>query len=128
VPRQKRWSASFALVFLREVDWVSSIALEQEIGRNQDRDKRNDAFALLAYASKPDEPDPVVETRAEFLKSLGYGPYDALHLACAEFEQVDVLLTTDDRFIKQAARGLGEPKIRVMNPVDWLSEVKHGAN
>ena len=116
------------LVFLEKVDWVSSVALEQEIRRNPDRDKRNDALALLTYAPKPAEPSDIVETRAEFLRQLGYGTYDALHLACAEWEQVDVLLTTDDRFLKRVTRGLGGPKVRVMNPVDWLSEVKHGAH
>jgi predicted nucleic acid-binding protein len=48
------------------------------------------------------------------LEALGYGALDALHLASAEQALVDVLLTTDDRFIRQAERRLGKPTIRVV--------------
>jgi hypothetical protein len=51
------------------------------------------------------------------------GAFDALHLACAEQAMVDVLLTTDDRFTHQAGRLLGNPTIRVLNPVNWLQEL-----
>lgn len=53
------------------------------------------------------------------LEQIGYGPFDALHLAIAEDSGADVLLTTDDRFTRQANRGLGNPTIP-MNPVNWL--------
>jgi predicted nucleic acid-binding protein len=58
------------------------------------------------------------------LEALGYGAFDALHLACAEQAAVDVLLTTDDRFIKQVGRRLGKPTIRVLNPVNWVQEMR----
>jgi len=58
--------------------------------------------------------------RAEDLEKLGYGAFDALHLACAEQAQVDALLTTDDRFIRLVRRGLGNPSIQVENPVNWI--------
>jgi predicted nucleic acid-binding protein len=35
--------------------------------------------------------------RANDLQSLGYKPFDALHIACAEAARVDAFLTTDDR-------------------------------
>jgi predicted nucleic acid-binding protein len=57
--------------------------------------------------------------RADFLEKLGYGAFDALHLACAEQAQVDVLLTTDDRFIRRVRRGLGNSAVTVENPVNW---------
>jgi hypothetical protein len=62
--------------------------------------------------------------RARALEALGYGAFDALHLACAEQAAVDVLLTTDDRFIKQALRSLGNPTIQVSNPLKWLQETR----
>jgi predicted nucleic acid-binding protein len=55
---------------------------------------------------------------------LGYGAFDALQFACAEQAAVDVLLTTDDRFIKQVGRRLGKPTIRVLNPVNWVQEMR----
>jgi hypothetical protein len=47
---------------------------------------------------------------------------DALHIAAAESARMDVLLSTDDRLIKRAARGLGNPRIPVQNPVSWIKE------
>jgi hypothetical protein len=39
--------------------------------------------------------------------------------AAAESVGADVLLSTDERPIKRAARGLGAPRIQVRNPVSW---------
>jgi len=61
-----------------------------------------------------------MKERAKVLHAAGYGAFDALHLAHAEADGVEALLTTDDRFIKRAQRGLGNPLVRVVNPVDWL--------
>jgi len=43
-------------------------------------------------------------------------------LSSAEAGKADVLLTTDDRFLKRAARGIGSPRVLVLNPVNWLRE------
>jgi predicted nucleic acid-binding protein len=40
--------------------------------------------------------------RAETLSALGFGEYDALHLASAENSIADVFLTTDDQLQKLA--------------------------
>ncbi len=108
------------MIFLGEVVWSGSQTLQREVSRNPDRDKRNDALALLAYADELPDASEAVKQRAEFLHTLGYGAFDALHLAHAESQGVAVLLTTDDRFMKQAVRGSGKPLVAVMNPVDWL--------
>jgi len=110
----------FRMILLGGVAWSASVALEREIGRNPDRDKRNDALALLSYAGELHEIAEIVKERAKELHAVGYGAFDALHLAYAEADCVDALLTTDDRFIKKAGRGLGNPLVQVMNPVDWL--------
>jgi len=49
------------------------------------------------------------------LEAHGYGDFDALHSSAAEAGNADVLLTTDDRFIKRAARAVGSPRVRVLN-------------
>ena len=66
--------------------------------------------------------DGQIVERAKGLEAVGYGAFDALHLASAEAGEVSVLLTTDDRFIKRAARRVGSPRVRVVNPVEWLRE------
>jgi hypothetical protein len=37
------------------------------------------------------------------------------HLSSAEAGTAEVLLTTDDRFMKRAARGVGSPRVRVLS-------------
>jgi predicted nucleic acid-binding protein len=110
----------FRRIFLGEIYWSASISLRREVMRNPDRDKRNDALALLAYAGELQHASDSVKARAQMLHAAGYGAFDGLHLAHAESDGADALLTTDDRFIKQAGRGLGEPLVWVVNPVDWL--------
>lgn len=63
-----------------------------------------------------------VVQRAEHLETMGFGSFDAFHLACAERGKCKVLLTTDDRFIRLAIRHGMNLKVRVLNPVDWLQE------
>jgi predicted nucleic acid-binding protein len=61
--------------------------------------------------------------RAEELEVLGFGDFDALHLACAERGGAAEFLTTDDRLLRRAARHAGELRLRVKNPISWLSEI-----
>jgi predicted nucleic acid-binding protein len=61
-------------------------------------------------------------SRARHLRSQGRRDIDALHLAVAETAAVEVLLTTDDDFIR-AARKLQPPSpVRVENPVIFETE------
>lgn len=67
--------------------------------------------------------EPADRERARRLAAMGFGAFDALHVACAERAGADVLLTTDDRFVNRAARHTAEIRVRVVNPVVWLTEV-----
>ena len=57
------------------------------------------------------------------LERLGFRAYDALHLACAEEGGADVLLTTDDRFLRRAERHGNILRVQIENPILWLLEV-----
>ena len=114
----------FHLIWKRKIEWSASTPLAAELHRNPNTGKRQDAMALLSYAGPLISPEPNALKRAELLEAAGYGAFHALHLAGAEAAKVDALVTTDDRFIKQAARGLGNPTVRVLNPLDWLQEVR----
>ncbi|MDQ2776714.1 MAG: PIN domain-containing protein [Acidobacteriota bacterium] len=87
-----------------EVQWISSEALADEIDRNPNVERRLENATLLALASENIDVNDQVADRAANLEFAGYGAYDALHLACAEAAQADVLFTTDDGFIRRAAR------------------------
>jgi predicted nucleic acid-binding protein len=112
------------LISERRVEWAASTVLATELLRNPDRARLQDAVALLARAGQLASPSPGALQRALLLAAAGYGSFDAYHLACAEEANADALLTTDDRFIRRAGRRLGNPAVRVLNPVDWLKEVR----
>lgn len=102
-----------------EVEWISSEALADEISRNPELERRLGNAALLKLANETIELDQHIVRRAGDLQAAGYGAFDALHLACAESAKVDVLLTTDDAFVRKASRGDGSPGVPVRNPLSW---------
>ncbi len=114
----------FLLLFQEKSKWVSSEVIEAEILNNPDSGTRSRILRLLGAASERVILGDAAFHRAEVLEKLGYGAFDALHLACAEQAVVEVLPTTDDRFIRQARRGLGRPAVQIENPVDWVRKVK----
>ncbi len=113
-----------SLILMGKVEWKASRTLEVELIQNPDLSKRKDSLDLLSYAGTLPKVSDRVLRRGRLLATAGYGAFDALHLAHAEEAQVDALLTTDDRFVRQTTRGLGNPMIRVVNPVEWVREVR----
>lgn len=104
------------------VELLSSEALDDEVRRNPSLERRMEAQTTLSLAVTSTEINEAIALRAQSLVRLGYGPFDALHLAAAESAGVAVLLTTDDRLLKRTARKLGNPRIPVRNPVSWIME------
>jgi predicted nucleic acid-binding protein len=104
------------------IEWLSSTVLKLETSNNPDAERRQEVEVLLSLASDTIPLDGQIIQRATELEAAGYGAFDALHLSSAEAGLADVLLTTDDRFIRRADRAVGSPRIRVLNPVEWLRE------
>ncbi|MGH9662630.1 MAG: PIN domain-containing protein [Bryobacteraceae bacterium] len=112
----------FSQARLGVIDLISSEALEEEARRIPSMDRRLAVEALLSLASSTVDVDEAVAQRARELSAAGYGLFDALHLAAAESAGADVLLSTDDGLIKRAARGDGDLRIPVRNPLSWSKE------
>lgn len=110
------------LVRQKSMELLSSDVLEAEIKRDPDEDRRHGAEVLLLCATETIPLDDRAVERAKTLEALGYGAFDSLHLAAAEVGGATVLLTTDDRFLRLATRGIGAPRVRILNPVEWLKE------
>ena len=122
-----RAEAEAALEILRQISsgtiqWSASDILAAELLRNPNPAKLEEALGWLRKAGLRTVLNPSSRARAAALTIEGYGALDALHLACAEQAGVDALITTDDRFLRRAQRGVGTPTIRVSNPIDWLQE------
>jgi predicted nucleic acid-binding protein len=103
--------------------WVSSAVVSQEVDNIPNRDRKNRVKELLKGASKFIPLSSAAVERGEELKGIGLKTYDALHVACAEQAQVDVLLTTDDRLLRVAIRNAHKLKVRIENPLMWLQKV-----
>jgi len=114
----------FALIQAGRLRWIAGAVLEAEIMRTPDRQRREDIFSLLRFADELPGLSPQAISRAAMLEQAGYGAFDALHLAVAEESRADVLLTTDDRFLRQANRGRGKPAVPLMNPLNWVQAGK----
>jgi predicted nucleic acid-binding protein len=106
-----------------EWQWVSSAVVSYEVDNIPNQERRNRVKELLRGAKEVFPLSNGAVERGEELKGLGLKTYDALHVACAEQAQVDVLLTTDDRLVRTTARNRRTLKVSVKNPLTWLQEV-----
>ena len=104
------------------LDLISSEPLEDEVRRNPNTELRLETASLLLLASTTIQSTSAVAQRAKQLAALGYGSFDALHLASAEAAKADLLMTTDDHFLKLANRNIGNPLVKVENPLSWTKD------
>ena len=102
---------------------IGSDAIEFEIGRMPDHDKRLMVQILSTVHDARVKVDAEVEQRALELKRVGLKPLDALHVACAEKAKAEVLLTTDDHLLSKAVQIKKILKVRIENPLRWVTEV-----
>ena len=99
--------------------WIASTVLQFEIEQNPDSLRRIRALSLLPPRSTLITPTAAAIARALSLARKGFSWLDALHLAVAEQEVVDWLISTDDRFVRRASYLPGQ-RTAVINPVDLV--------
>jgi predicted nucleic acid-binding protein len=105
-------------------DWlmISSTALVSEIAQTPEAIRRQQVMDLLSAARINMKVTPANIKRAFDLQRLGFKPFDALHIACAEAATVDALITTDDRLLRRATTHVDRLDVRVQNPINWIME------
>ena len=101
-----------------------SEVIDFEVAAISDTERRTKVTHLGRIALEQIGVDTWIERRAEGLNRRGFAAIDALHLACAERRNVDIVLTTDDHFIRQAEGCVNQLKTRVVNPAAWWMEQK----
>lgn len=102
-------------------DIFESDVLEDEIDRMTNLIKKQKVLELYSSTSIYVEINNEIISRAKEFHSINIKPFDALHLASAEYGGADILLTTDKKFINRASQS--NAKIKVSNPAIWLTEV-----
>ena len=105
-------------------DWliIVSTALKSEIAQTPEFTKRQQVIDLLNVSKIDIQVTLENINRANELQALGYKPFDALHIACAEAARADAFLTTDDRLLRKATNQSERLDVRVANPVTWIME------
>ena len=103
--------------------WISSEISTSEADQNPDLTQSFLVKFLLNSADQVVSVGPTEKSRGKHLESLGFKQFDALHLACAESGNADLLLTTDDQMLNKAKSVSSQLRIRVENPLTWLQEV-----
>lgn len=102
---------------------LSSDAVDYEVSRIPDKERQQKVIHLTSVAKSKQPIIASTEARAKELERLGFMALDALHLACAEAGEVGVSLTTDDHMVSKARRHCDILRVRVENPILWLTEV-----
>ncbi|HEX2077623.1 MAG TPA: PIN domain-containing protein [Longimicrobium sp.] len=106
-----------------EWEMIGSDAIDVEAAANPDLERRRRVQVVADTATEHIHVNPDRTQRAGALEGMGLRGYDSLHVACAEAAGADILLTTDDAFVRRARRLQHELRVRVANPVQWLKEV-----
>ncbi|MDB9467509.1 PIN domain-containing protein [Dolichospermum circinale] len=102
---------------------VNSDALQFELAKNSDLFKKEQLEAILSIATNYLQTNDIIESLASDLVKLGFKLYDALHLAFSQTYNLDIFLTTDDRFLRKAKKYPDLITIKVENPVVWLMNI-----
>jgi predicted nucleic acid-binding protein len=123
-----RLEAEAVLLILGHVErgqwqWISSDVVNYEIQQMPDPERRQRTTVLSRSASSVVSVDREVQDRGSKIAQMGFGSYDALHLAAAEQAHADVFLTTDDRLLRLARRMARDLRVQVDNPLAWLQKV-----
>ncbi|MCW5776673.1 MAG: hypothetical protein KIS87_09565 [Phycisphaeraceae bacterium] len=126
--QQPRISAETALVqaIVRMVERCDLAALrspvhDEENARNSDPGRAAAIAAWLDSLPLPAAAPVGLPARARSLVKAGLDPADALHLAWAEGLGADMLLTTDDRFVRRAMGLSGPIRVPVLLPATGMS-------
>ena len=112
--------ALLAAVERGTIEWVGSAYLDFEIEQDPDGERVRRVRSLLRLVRSRVAISRAVVARARLLESAGLRGLDALHVASAEAGGADLLITTDDRMIRNAGRAGHALRVRVVTPQEAL--------
>ncbi len=101
---------------------LSSEALEYEVGRIPDTNRRGEVIALLGLAAERLQIDSDVERIALLFEQRGLCAMDAIHLALASAAEADYFCTCDDVLLRKAQK-LPELNCRIITLLGLVPEV-----
>jgi predicted nucleic acid-binding protein len=122
-----RLESEAVVVILRQVargEWtlIGSSAIDDEIAAIRDQERQEQVQEFARTATEHIRLTADCRRRGLLLERMGFKGYDSVHIACAEAAVADVLLTTDDAFVRRARRLRQDLRVHVANPLTWLKE------
>ena len=109
----------------QEVQLVSSDVLMFETDKNPHPQRKAYVEEILTNAPIFVELNPQIIQRGKELEAVGFKGADALHLACAEAEEVDYFCSCDEKLIRRA-KTLKVVRIKVVLPLGSV-DISSGA-
>ena len=100
---------------------VSSDVLDLELSNIKNITKRSKVIELCNLAHEKILTTEAIALRADELQIFGMKALDSFHIAIAEYSNIDILFSTDDKLVSLANRI--SLSVRVANPLKWLPEV-----
>ena len=116
-------SEAVLTILSRRWQLVGSEVIGFEISKIPDKDRRQKVSILAGLVALEVSIDEEVRRRAVELQDFGFKPFDALHISSAEKGNADVFLTTDDNLLQRALQKDIMIKVKLANPLKWLTEV-----
>ena len=110
------------LVESGSLELLSSEALQFEVDRTPDADRKASAREILELANQTVELNDAIELHADSLIKAGIKPMDALHLASTIWAKADYFCTCDDKLLKKSRKVKGL-SVEIVTPLQLVSEV-----
>ena len=104
------------------VTLLTSEALEFEISRTPDEQRRSEATAILTLASERLTLSDATEQLAESFAQAGLSAIDALHVALAATAGANYFVTADDKLLRRA-KSLSNLSVTPISLLGLVSEI-----
>ena len=117
-----------AAIEARQAELVASEYLAFELSQHPHQEQAQRIATPLRLAKTVVRASASVTLRARTLEQFGLRGLDALHIASAEAGRADLLVTTDDRMLKRAARARAMLHVRVLLPASALAVISEGGS
>ena len=114
--------AILAVVQAGDVSLLGSEALDYEVSRIADTERRSEVMAMLALANEHLELTEETEVLAEAFEDRGIAPMDAIHLAFASIADADFFCTCDDKLLRKG-QALSDLDCKVVSILGLVPEV-----
>jgi hypothetical protein len=106
----------------KQIEILGSEIIDYEISKISDIIKQQKVMEISTIVKIKLLIDDKAEERALFLESLGFKAFDALHIAIAEINKLDIFISTDKKIIDLSNRIAEKMLINIRNPLNFIKE------